>query len=154
MEIRKAEIGDEEILAKQFWHPLAKQMEDYHPANKLKEDAAEEGVGEFRERIENNKYSFYFLEDDEMEIGYISIEKGDRVSRKLDKYIEILGLYVKKGFRGQGYGTKLIEKAREIAKDLEADYITVSAEWKNEEARKFYKEKGFEEKQVEFVQVV
>ena len=151
MKIRKAEIGDEQKIAEKFWHTLGKEMEDYHSANELKESAEEEAVEKFGERIEDEKYSFYFLMEDGEEIGYISLEKSQRASWKLDKYVEILGVYVKKDFRDQGHGTKLIEKAGEVAKDLEADYMTVSAEWENKGARKFYQENGFDQKQVKFI---
>jgi len=154
MEIRKAELGDEQKLAEEFWHPLGEEMEDYHPANELKEDCAEDAPEEFRKRIKDEKYSFFFLELEDEEIAYISLEKGKRPSRKLEDYIDIVGIYVKKGFRDQGYGTKLIEKAKEISEESEAKYLTVSAEWENEEAREFYNKTGFEEKKVKFIQMV
>jgi len=129
-------------------------MENYHEVNELREEAAENGVDELEERIEDDKYSFFFLEVEGEKIGYISLMEGERPSRKMENYVAIIGLYVKEGFRGEGYGTELIEKAREYALEVQADYIMVSAEWKNQRAREFYRDKGFEEKKLKLIQVV
>lgn len=41
---------------------------------------------------------------------------------------------------------------RKIAEEQGSDYLKVSSEWSNRQARKFYKENGFNEKQVVFTQ--
>jgi GNAT superfamily N-acetyltransferase len=152
--IRKAEEDDAELLAKEFWHPLAEEMEKYHEINELRSKVEENAVAEFEDRLEDDKYEFFFLEVDGEEVGYVSLEKGERESREIGDYVAVIGLFVKEGFRGEGYGTKLIGKAKSYAENVGADYITVSAEWENEKARDFYLENGFEEKKVKFVQIL
>lgn len=154
VEIRRAEEGDEELLAKEFWHPLATEMDKYHKVNELEEGAEKKAVEGFRDRLENDSYEFFFLEVDGEEIAYMSLEKGERSTRKLGRYIAVIDLYVKKGFRGEGYGTQLIEKAQKYAEEEDADYMMVAAEWENERAREFYLKNGFEEKKVKFVKML
>ena len=154
VEIRKAEIEDAELLGKNFWHPLAEEMREYHKVNRLEENAAKEAVNGFKDRLKDESYEFFFLEQDGKEIAYISLERGERPTRELGKYIEVIGLYVKEEYRGEGIGTQLMSKARRYAEEKEADYMTVSAEWKNEKAREFYLKNGFEEKKVKFVRML
>ncbi|MFB6100271.1 MAG: GNAT family N-acetyltransferase [Candidatus Nanohalobium sp.] len=154
VEIREAEEEDAELLAEDFWLPLAREMEDYHEVNELDDDAGETAVDGFQDRLEDGKYRFFFLELDGEEVGYVSLERGERETREHGKCIAIVGIFVKEGFRGEGYGTRLMEKAREYAEELDADYIVVEAEWDNSGARKFYSEKDFDEKKVRYVKML
>lgn len=154
VEVRKAEEEDAELLAEEFWHQLAKEMEDYHEVNELKEEADKRAVKGFKDRLNDNTYEFFFLEVNGEEIAYISLEKGERSTRKLSKYIAIIDLYVKQGFRGEGYGTRLIEEAQKYAEDKNADYMMLAAEWENERAQEFYSKNGFDEKKIEFIKML
>ncbi|QGA80474.1 GNAT family N-acetyltransferase [Candidatus Nanohalobium constans] len=153
-QIRRAEPGDEELLAKDFWHPLAKEMEKYHEVNRLKKNAEEDAVSAFEDRIKDESYTFFFLEIDSEEVGYISLEEGNRSSREEEEYMAVIGLFVKERYREEGLGTELMSRAKEFAQEKDVDYMMVSAEWQNDRARKFYNENGFEEKKVKFVQMV
>ena len=57
-------------------------------------------------------------------------------------------LFVKEGFRGQKIGTKLIQKAKEVAKEHGCWNIKWTvADW-NTKAKEFYKKQGAEEDRV------
>lgn len=152
MEIREAESEDAELIAKDFWHPLGKEMENYSELNELKEDADEEAIEEFRKQLEDDKHRIFLLEEGSEEVAFITVKIDERPSRKNGKYLAIINLYVKKGYRGQGYGTKLVEKSRQVAQKENRDYIMVSSEWENERARKFYEKLGFEPKKVKYTE--
>jgi len=151
MNIRKAEGSDREVLAKELWLPLAEMMEKYNDVNQLKDDAGERAVNGFKRLLESEEHQIFVLEDDKARIGYITVKLGESSSMKKDCYIDIVDLFVKEGFRRKGYGRELIERAREYAEGKGCDYITVSAEWGNYEARKFYEKNDFVEKQVKYV---
>lgn len=49
----------------------------------------------------------------------------------------------KKEFRGQGYGTKLMNKALNFAKELQIDAIELVVDKNNKVAKKLYEKAGF-----------
>lgn len=151
MEITEAKKGDEEEIAKDFWHPLGKQMEKYSELNKLKQCAVEDALKAFRKQLEEKEYRHFFLEQDGERKGLITIKIDNRPSREKGKLLEIINLYVKDEYRSQGLGTEMIEHAKELAREKDCDFIRTSAEWKNNGARSFYEKNGFEEKQVKYV---
>ncbi len=63
-----------------------------------------------------------------------------------------MNLAVDEGYRSQGHGEEIIERVKDIARDQGCDHLKVSCEWRNEDARRFYRETGFRPKQVDFAQ--
>ena len=150
MEIRDARPGEEEMIVKDFWHPLAKTMESYSSLNDLDDSAKEKGVGPMRERIESEEYRVLILEKNGPK-AYMMLEEEISITRSKGRCVKIADLYVKEGWRGQGLGTAMIKKAREHAENRDFDYLKVASEWENEEAREFYRKKGFKPKKVQYV---
>lgn len=138
------------MIVKDFWHPLAKRMESYSSLNNLDHSAVEKGVDPMRERIESEEYRVLILEEDGPK-AYMMLEEEISMTREKGRCVKIADLYVKEGWRGQGFGTAMIEKAREHAENRDFDYLKVASEWENEEAREFYRKKGFEPKKVQYV---
>ena len=148
------EAGKEELDEYiKLWFSLAKGMEQYSELNEIIYDDVE-GVPEdgFLEHFESDKYTYYLIEYDDEKIGFMLLKRGEHSSREYSQYTKIINLYIKKDYRSQGYGTKAIEEVKQIAKENGSDHLKVSSEWDNKDARRFYKDNGFEEKQVEFVQ--
>lgn len=58
--------------------------------------------------------------------------------------LEIFHLRVDKGFRGQGIGTDLLEFALDLCQEKNLDGVRVYTDSENEEARRFYRRRGFE----------
>ena len=150
MEIRDARPGEEEMIVEDFWHPLAKRMENYSSLNNLNDSAVEKGIEPMRERIESEEYRVLILEEDGPK-AYMMLEEEISMTREKGRCVKIADLYVKEGWRGQGFGTAMIKKAREHAENRDFDYLKVASEWENEEAREFYRKKGFEPKKVQYV---
>lgn len=82
MRIRKAKPEEAEIVAKDFWKPLAEMMTQYSKMNELEEDAAEHGVDGFRKLIEKENSGVLLLEREGEDIGFLSFERGKGKPRR------------------------------------------------------------------------
>lgn len=147
MRVRRAEPEDAETVAKEFWKPLAEMMAQYSELNKIEEDAVQQGVEGFRNLIGEEDSGVLLLEKDEEEIGFLSFELGERETKKRGNYLSVNDLYIKEGYRGESYGTRLMEEAESIAVEERCDFVKVAAEYRNSDAREFYKDRGYDEKQ-------
>jgi GNAT superfamily N-acetyltransferase len=150
MEIRDARPGEEEMIIEEFWKALALRMERYSELNVLDESASDKSYDPMLERIEDDKYRVLILEEDGPK-AYMMLEEEISMTREKGRCVKIADLYVKEGWRGQGLGTAMIKKAREHAENRDFDYLKVASEWENEEARVFYRKKGFKPKKVQYV---
>ena len=89
---------------------------------------------------------FYFAQLENKIVGYLKINFGDsQTELKDDKSLEIERIYVIKEFQGKKIGQILYDKAIEIAKQKDADYIWLGVWEENPRAIKFYKKNGFVE---------
>jgi ribosomal protein S18 acetylase RimI-like enzyme len=149
MSIREAEKDDIETLSG-LWYSLAEGMEDYSELNELKDTAKEDSREGFSKLLEDKDTTIFLLEIENDAIGFMVLREGEHPSRTHENYVSIVDLFVKEGYRSQGYGSKMIEKAEEYAGQQDCDYLKVSSEWENEEARQFYERNNFEEKKVEY----
>ena len=87
---------------------------------------------------------FYFAQLENKIVGYLKINFGDsQTELKDDKSLEIERIYVLKEFQGKKIGQILYDKAIEIAKHKDADYIWLGVWEENPRAIKFYKKNGF-----------
>ena len=95
----------------------------------------------------NNKNSvFYFAELDNNTIGYLKLNFGEsQTELKDDKALEIERIYVLKEFHGKHVGQLLYEKAMQIARQTNADYVWLGVWDQNPRAINFYKKNGFVE---------
>ncbi|MCY4731683.1 GNAT family N-acetyltransferase [Natronomonas gomsonensis] len=150
MRIREAEASEVAMLAETFWHPLAERMERYSELNALTDDAVEMAVEEFESLLEDEERTVFLLEDEGAEVGFVAVEFGERPTREKGKYATVTDLYVKEAFRGRGYGTKLLERVETLAATEDCDYLDVSAEFENHDARAFYENAGYDAKQVTY----
>ena len=95
----------------------------------------------------NNKNSeFYFATLDNNTIGYLKLNFGkSQTELKDDKAIEIERIYVLKDYHGKNVGQLLYEKAMQIAKQTNTDYVWLGVWEQNPRAINFYKKNGFVE---------
>lgn len=93
----------------------------------------------------NNKNSeFYFAVLDGAVIGYLKLNFGESQTELKDtKAVEIERIYVPKEFHGQNVGQLLYEKAIQVAKQKEADYVWLGVWEENKRALSFYTKNGF-----------
>lgn len=95
----------------------------------------------------NNKDSeFYFAQLDDAVIGYLKVNFGkSQTELQDDKALEIERIYVLKEFHGKKIGQILYEKAIEIARQINADYVWLGVWEENPRAISFYQKNGFTE---------
>ena len=93
----------------------------------------------------NDKNSeFYFATLDNNVIGYLKLNFGQsQTELNDDKALEIERIQVLKEFHGKNVGQILYEKAMQIARQTNADYVWLGVWEENPRAINFYKKNGF-----------
>ena len=96
--------------------------------------------------LNNKNAEFYFAELDNNIVGYLKLNFGpSQTELKDDKALEIERIYVLKEFHGKKVGQILYEKAIQIARQANADYVWLGVWEENPRAIHFYKKNGFVE---------
>ena len=106
----------------------------------------EEGFSSEKLTIELNdpNSEFYFAVLENTVIGYLKLNFGKaQTELQEDKALEIERIYVLKEFHRKKVGQLLYEKALEIAKQKNADYVWLGVWEENPRAINFYKKNGF-----------
>ncbi len=103
-------------------------------------------VDKLTSELTNPNSEFYFALFDNQVIGYLKINFGQaQTELKDEKALEIERIYVLKEFHGKKVGQILYDKAFDIAKQTNADYLWLGVWEKNPRAISFYKKNGFVE---------
>jgi ribosomal protein S18 acetylase RimI-like enzyme len=98
------------------------------------------------EELNNNDSEFYFATLENNVIGYLKVNFGEsQTELQDDKALEIERIYVSKEFHGKKVGQILYEKAIQIAKNKNVDYVWLGVWEENHRALSFYKKNGFVE---------
>ena len=98
------------------------------------------------EELTNKNSKFYFAILGNNTIGYLKINFGESQTELQDeKSVEIERIYVSKEFHGKKVGQLLYEKAIQIAKNKNTDYVWLGVWEENHRALSFYKKNGFVE---------
>jgi ribosomal protein S18 acetylase RimI-like enzyme len=154
MELVEATADDLDALVDR-WYALAAAMESYDELNELVyadvDDVPEDG---FRAHLEADDVTDYLVVHEDETIGFVTLREGTHSSRAYSKYIRIVNLAIDEAHRNRGHGAAVVERVRDIARDRDCDHLKVSCEWENEDARRFYRDTGFREKQVDFAQAL
>jgi len=96
--------------------------------------------------LTDNNSEFYFATLNDEVIGYLKINFGlSQTELKDDKALEIERIYVSKEFHGKKVGQLLYDKAIEIAKQKNSDYVWLGVWEENLRALSFYRKNGFVE---------
>ncbi|TDW46471.1 ribosomal protein S18 acetylase RimI-like enzyme [Flavobacterium sp. 270] len=96
--------------------------------------------------INNQDSEFYFAVLDNVVIGYLKLNSGtSQTELKDNKALEIERIYVPKEYHGQKVGQILYEKAIQVARQKEVDYVWLGVWEENFRALSFYKKNGFVE---------
>jgi diamine N-acetyltransferase len=108
----------------------------------------EEGfsVEKLTAELTDTNSEFYFAALDNSIIGYLKLNFGQsQTELKDDKALEIERIYVLKEFHGKNVGQLLYEKAMQIARQVNADYVWLGVWEENPRAINFYRKNGFVE---------
>ena len=95
----------------------------------------------------NNKDSeFYFATLEDNVIGYLKVNFGaSQTELKDNKSLEIERIYVSKEFHGKKVGQLLYDKAIEVARQKNTEYVWLGVWEENLRALSFYRKNGFVE---------
>lgn len=96
----------------------------------------------------------YLVVHDGDTVGFVTLREGRHPSREYSRYLRIVNLVIDEGHRGRGHGSAVVDRVRELARDRGCDHLMVSCEWRNEGARRFYRETGFRPKQVDYARPI
>ena len=121
-------------LASEIWHEywtviLSSQQIDYM-VEKFQSETA------IKSQIKNEKYIYHILKDNENIIGYFG------VSYKND-YLFLSKLYIKKDFRGLGFGKIAFNEVKNIARKYNKQSIQLTVNKYNINTIEAYKKWGF-----------
>lgn len=101
-------------------------------------------VNKITTELSDNNSEFYFAIFENNVIGYLKLNFGtSQTELKDDKALEIERIYVLKEFHGKKVGQILYDKAIEVARQKNADYIWLGVWEENPRAISFYKKNGF-----------
>ncbi|MFC6998382.1 GNAT family N-acetyltransferase [Rufibacter roseus] len=96
--------------------------------------------------LANKNSEFYFALFENKVIGYLKVNFGQSQTEiKDDNTLEIERIYVLKEFHGKKVGQILYEKAMEISKHKDVDYVWLGVWEENPRALRFYEKNGFVE---------
>ena len=89
---------------------------------------------------------FYFAKLDNEIIGYLKLNfGGSQTELKDNKSLEIERIYVSKEFHGKNIGQLLYDKAIQVAKQKNSEYVWLGVWEENPRAIGFYRKNGFVE---------
>lgn len=145
--IKKAELQDIEKLQKigrqTFFETFSESNSEENMQKYLDEGFS---IEKLTTELTDTNAEFYFVILDEEVIGYLKLNFGDsQTELKDNKGLEIERIYVSKGFHGKSVGQLLYDKAIEVAKHKNADYVWLGVWEENPRAISFYKKNGFVE---------
>ncbi|RKD95053.1 GNAT family N-acetyltransferase [Halopiger aswanensis] len=152
MELVEATDDDLEALVDR-WYALAKAMEEYSGLNELAVEGTDERIEDgFRDHFADEAITDYLVVHDGETIGFVTLREGRHPSRQYSQYLRVVNLAIDQDRRNRGHGTAVLERVKSMARKQGCDHLKVSCEWHNEGARRFYRDAGFQPKQVDYAQ--
>ena len=145
--IIKADLQDIEKLQKigrqTFFETFSESNSEENMQNYLDEGFS---IEKLTTELTNTNAEFFFAVRDAEVIGYLKLNFGDSQTELNDnKALEIERIYVSKEFHGKSVGQLLYDKAIEVAKQKNVNYVWLGVWEENPRAISFYKKNGFVE---------
>ncbi|WP_456461596.1 GNAT family N-acetyltransferase [Reichenbachiella sp.] len=145
MNIRKINIQDIEKLKEigklTFAETFSSENSEENMKEYLKNGFSTEKL---TEELTDQNAEFYFAELDGKTIGYLKVNVGQSQTEIKDKNaLEIERIYVLKEFHGKKVGQILYDKAIELAKEKNVEYVWLGVWEQNPRAIRFYEKNGF-----------
>jgi diamine N-acetyltransferase len=145
--IQKVTLNDIDQLKKIGLQTFSETFAEYNSEEDMKTYLDENfSLEKLTTQLNNKDSEFYFAVLDAVVIGYLKLNFGEsQTELKDNKALEIERIYVQKEYHGQSVGQVLYEKAMQIARQKEVDYVWLGVWEQNFRALSFYKKNGFEE---------
>ncbi len=147
IDIQKVTLNDiaqlQKIGKQTFIETFSEANSEENMKNYLQEGFS---IEKLTNEINNKNSEFYFATFNNEIIGYLKLNFGDSQTELKDhKALEIERIYVSKEFHGKKVGQFLYDKAIQIAKQKNAEYVWLGVWEENLRAISFYKKNGFVE---------
>lgn len=147
IDIQKVTLNDiaqlQKIGRQTFIETFSEANSEENMKNYLEEGFS---IEKLTNEINNKNSEFYFATFNNEIIGYLKLNFGDSQTELNDhKALEIERIYVSKEFHGKKVGQFLYDKAIQIAKQKNAEYVWLGVWEENLRAISFYKKNGFVE---------
>lgn len=145
IDIQKVTLNDIDRLQKigrqTFYETFSAENTEENMSKYLEEGFSKEKL---TAELNNENSAFYFAVLDNSVIGYLKLNFGQSQTEiKDDRTLEIERIYVLKAFHGKNVGQLLYDKAIQIARQKNADYVWLGVWEENPRAINFYKKNGF-----------
>ena len=146
MKIRKINIDDLEALRNLSIQTFKETFEEVNTEEDMQKYLDENlSIEKLKTELENPNSEFYFAENNEEILGYLKLNFKDAQTEKLEEnHFEIERIYVLKAFLGQKIGQILFDKAIEIGREKNLEYVWLGVWEENHRAIHFYEKNGFE----------
>lgn len=146
MKIRKINIDDLEALRNLSIQTFMETFEEVNTEEDMQKYLDENlSIEKLKTELENPNSEFYFAENNDEILGYLKLNFKDAQTEKLEEnHFEIERIYVLKAFLGQKIGQILFDKAIEIGREKNLEYVWLGVWEENHRAIKFYEKNGFE----------
>lgn len=147
IKIKKATLNDinqlQKIGRETFFETFSEANSEENMKKYLDEGFS---AAKLKAELTDKNSEFYFAAIEGEVIGYLKLNFGQsQTELKEEEALEIERIYVLKEFHGKKVGQLLYEKAIEIAKQKNADYVWLGVWEENPRAINFYKKNGFVE---------
>lgn len=146
MKIRKINIDDLEALRNLSIQTFMETFEEVNTEEDMQKYLDENlSIEKLKTELENVNSEFYFAENNGEILGYLKLNFKDAQTEKLEEnHFEIERIYVLKAFLGQKIGQILFDKAIEIGREKNLEYVWLGVWKENHRAIRFYGKNGFE----------
>jgi ribosomal protein S18 acetylase RimI-like enzyme len=146
-EISKVTINEVELLrsisVQTFTETFATQNSESDMQKYVSENLS---IEQLSKELNTKGSYFYFLKLNSDIIGYLKLNTGEaQTELKNNISLEIERIYIKQEFHGKQFGQLLLDKAIEIAKEKQYQYIWLAVWELNLKAIAFYKKHNFVE---------
>ena len=145
MKIRKVDIQDIEKLKEIGKLTFAETFSSDNSEEDMQKYLEEEfSTEKLKIELTDKNAEFYFAELGYNVIGYLKVNFGQSQTEIKDKNaLEIERIYVLKEFHGKKVGQLLYDKAIELAKEKNVEYVWLGVWEQNQRAIRFYAKNGF-----------
>ena len=146
MKIRKINIDDLETLRNLSIQTFKETFEEVNTEEDMQKYLDENlSIEKLKTELENPNSEFYSAENNDDILGYLKLNFKDAQTEKLEEnHFEIERIYVLKAFLGQKLGQILFDKAIDIGREKNLEYVWLGVWEENHRAIKFYEKNGFE----------
>ncbi len=145
MNVKKVTLEDIEalkIIGKQtFYETFSSENSEENMADYLENNFSN---SKLTKELNDINSEFYFAKFENTVVGYLKVNFGtSQTELKNENSLEIERIYVIKNFHGKNVGQILYEKAIELAKEKNVDFVWLGVWEENTRAIRFYEKNGF-----------